>query len=152
MKHLIAALLLSITGLAQAADVSVTIGGQIQPGVYGSITIGDARPQLYYAQPQVVYAPPRGVVYEPLYLYVPPGHRQNWRKHCYRYNACNRPVYFVQDSWYEQHREQVQVRPVIVERPVVVQQPPIVVREDRRDDRHHGHGHDHGKHRGHDRD
>ena len=30
----------------------------------------------------------------------PPGHAKKWSKHCSAYNACNRPVYFVQDSWY----------------------------------------------------
>ena len=42
----------------------------------------------------------RIVVYQPVYLRVPPGHEKNWRKHCQRYNACGRPVYFVQDTWY----------------------------------------------------
>ena len=31
---------------------------------------------------------------------VPPGHARNWRKHCHKYDACGRPAYFVQDSWY----------------------------------------------------
>ena len=37
---------------------------------------------------------------QPVYLWVPPGHQKNWRKHCGRYDACGRPVYFVQDNWY----------------------------------------------------
>ena len=56
-------------------------------------------PQLVYARP-VVIQQPVGVVYQPVYLRVPPGHEKNWRKHCQRYNACGRPVYFVQDTWY----------------------------------------------------
>jgi hypothetical protein len=35
----------------------------------------------------------------PVYLYVPPGHQKNWAKHCSRYDACGRPVYFVKESW-----------------------------------------------------
>ena len=41
------------------------------------------------------------VSHEPVYLWVPPGHQKNWRKHCARYQACGMPVYFVQDGWYQ---------------------------------------------------
>lgn len=83
---------------ATAADVgvSITIG---QPGFYGQIDIGNTRPQLIYPQPMIierVAAPP-----PPLYLRVPPGHEKNWAKHCAKYNACGRPVYFVSGDWYE---------------------------------------------------
>jgi len=40
---------------------------------------------------------------EPVYMWVPPGHRKNWRKHCGQYHACGVPVYFVQDQWYDQN-------------------------------------------------
>ena len=40
------------------------------------------------------------VVRQPIYLHVPPGHEKKWRKHCREYDACGRPVYFVQDNWY----------------------------------------------------
>jgi hypothetical protein len=98
---------------AHAADVgvSVTVG---QPGFYGRLDIGNyPQPQLIVPQP-VVVAPVRGVVYQPVYLRVPPGHHRDWRKHCHKYDACGRPVYFVQDRWYndvyapkyrERHRE-----------------------------------------------
>lgn len=84
---------------AQAADVgvSVSIG---QPGFYGRLDIGNyPQPQVIYAQP-VVIQPVRGVVHQPVYLRVPPGHSRDWRKHCHKYDACGRPVYFVQDRWY----------------------------------------------------
>ena len=101
MKHvLLGAALVALSGTALAAtnvDVSVNIG---QPGFYGHIDIGGMPPpQLVYARP-VVIQQPVGVVYQPVYLRVPPGHEKNWRKHCQRYNACGRPVYFVQDTWY----------------------------------------------------
>lgn len=100
-----AALALAHSGGAAAADVGVSV--QIsQPGVYGRIDIGRfPQPQVVVAQPVVIVrpvvlqqAPP-----QPVYMWVPPGHRQNWRKHCGQYNACGVPVYFVQDQWYGEH-------------------------------------------------
>jgi hypothetical protein len=70
-------------------------------------------------------------------MWVPPGHRKNWRKHCGQYNACGVPVYFVRDEWYGQH-----VRPHQENRG------PEQGRDDRRDERR-GDGKGHGK--GHDR-
>jgi hypothetical protein len=106
--------IVSFGNTAHAADVgvSVTVG---HPGFYGRIDISD----YPYPQPRVIYRQPRVIerVYierEPIYLRVPPGHARNWRKHCYKYNACDERVYFVQDSWYnreyvphyrEYHRE-----------------------------------------------
>lgn len=81
-----------------AADVavSVSIG---QPGYYGRIDIGDfPQPQLVYAEPVIVQR--AAAVPGPVYLVVPPGHAKHWDKHCARYQACGRPVYFVQQSWY----------------------------------------------------
>jgi hypothetical protein len=93
------------TPWARATDVGVSV--QIsQPGVYGRIDIGRfPQPQVVVPQPVIIArpvvvapAPP-----EPVYLWVPPGHRKNWRKHCGRYGACGVPVYFVQDGWYGEH-------------------------------------------------
>lgn len=36
-------------------------------------------------------------------MWVPPGHRRNWARHCHRYRACGVPVYFVRDEWYDRH-------------------------------------------------
>ena len=85
---------------ASAADVgvSVTVG---DPGFYGRIDIGNApRPLLVYPTPVVIAPAPRRVVQQPVYLRVPPGHAKHWAKHCARYDACGRPVYFVQENWY----------------------------------------------------
>jgi uncharacterized protein YcfJ len=74
-----------------------------QPGFYGRIDIGNLPPpQLVYAQPVVIQAVPVGVVQQPIYLHVPPGHAKHWGKHCHRYNACGQPVYFVRDAWYNE--------------------------------------------------
>lgn len=106
MKALVTAafvLTSAFAGSAQAADVGVSV--QIsQPGVYGRIDIGRfPQPQVVVAQPVIITrpvvvapAPP-----EPVYLWVPPGHRKDWRKHCGKYNACGVPVYFVRDDWYD---------------------------------------------------
>jgi hypothetical protein len=99
-RFLIAALFAAAATPAFAADVGVSISVG-QPGFYGRIDIGDFPPPvLVYPQPVVVQPAPPGIVHEPIYLRVPPGHAKHWRKYCHRYNACGRPVYFVQDRWY----------------------------------------------------
>lgn len=108
MKKIFALLLAvaAITSVHAETSVGVSIGIN-QPGVYGRINIGDVpRPALVYAQP-VIIAPP-AVAYErrPIYLYVPPVHQQDWRRHCGRYNACGQPVYFVQDQWVRERYQQ----------------------------------------------
>ncbi|OWQ88624.1 hypothetical protein CDN99_16415 [Roseateles aquatilis] len=102
MKTLLLGGALAVSALAapavsQAADVgvSVSIG---EPGFYGQINIGNARPDLIYAQPVIierVRTPP-----PPIYLRVPLGYERNWSRYCGRYGACGRPVYFVRDNWY----------------------------------------------------
>jgi len=99
-RYVFSLLLAAATLPAFAADVgvSVTVG---QPGFYGRIDIGNAPPPvLIYPQPviiQKVYVPQPP---PPLYLHVPPGHAQKWSKHCHKYDACSRPVYFVKEDWY----------------------------------------------------
>jgi hypothetical protein len=118
--------LVAVMPLAHAQNVSVTatITGEIVPGVYGHVVLGNRPPPpLVYAQPvvavPVVVAEP--VPMEPIYLHVPPGHAKHWRKHCHEYDACNRPVYFVRSAEYEPG-----------------------YRPDRRHEREHGHHRDHG--------
>ena len=131
------AALAALPTAAQAADIGVSIGFS-QPGIYGRVDIG-RYPQPVLIAPQPVYVG-RPVYREPVYLWVPPEHRRDWRHHCRAYGACGAPVYFVEDGWYRQH---------------------VVVRRDRddwRDDDRRGHGHGHGRGhgnghgRGHDRD
>ena len=107
MKHTLwvmasLAALLNAPGIATAADVgvSVTVG---QPGFYGRIDVGNVpQPVLIYPQPLIIQPAPVAIARQPIYMRVPPGHAKNWGKHCGRYNACGQPVYFVQDSWYNQ--------------------------------------------------
>ena len=105
-NHLLCAAVLAATaGAAGATDVGVSV--QIsQPGVYGRIDIGRfPQPQVIVAQPVVVVAPPVVVArpVQPVYVWVPQGHRKHWSKHCHDYNACGVPVYFVRHDWYHEH-------------------------------------------------
>jgi hypothetical protein len=86
-----------------AGDVSASIGIS-QPGFYGQINIGDTpRPAVIYAQPVWIERPRKVVYVEPVYMHIPPGHEKNWAKHCGKYGACGRPVYFVREDWYQTH-------------------------------------------------
>lgn len=102
IKNFLLASTVAVTAAAApafAADVGVSVSVG-QPGFYGRIDIGDfPQPNLVYPEPIVIHRPV-GVVYEPLYLHVPPGHAKRWSYYCGRYDACGRPVYFVQDNWY----------------------------------------------------
>jgi hypothetical protein len=92
-----------VAASAQAGDINfgVTITGEVMPGVYGHVVVGNAPPPpVVYARPTVIMPPPPGVVVEPIYLHVPPEHAHHWREHCHEYHACNRPVYFVRSAEY----------------------------------------------------
>lgn len=99
---------LVLAASASATDVGVSV--QIsQPGVYGRVDIGRfPQPAVVVPQPVLIATPPpRAVVVaqpvQPVYMWVPPGHRKNWRRHCRDYGACGVPVYFVRHDWYDQH-------------------------------------------------
>lgn len=115
-------------------SVGVSIG-VYQPGVYGRIDIGNfPQPRVIYPQPVIITQTPVAVYQQPVYLYVPPGHQKNWGKHCYRYNACGQPVYFVQEDWVRERYDERRGD------------------DDRRDvhGKGHGKGRDKKKHGGHD--
>jgi|ERR1700730_4739254 len=133
--------------VARAGDLGIQIilSGQVAPGIYGQVQIGNnSPPPLVYAQPMLIVpqeAPP-----PPVYLHVPPGHARNWRRYCREYNACNRPVYFVRSAEYEPDYERRRYDDE---------------HRHERDDEHrherdgeHDHGHDHerGDGHGHDHD
>jgi hypothetical protein len=116
---------------AHATDVNVgvSIAGEVSPGVYGRVDIGNTRPQIVYSAPVVIMKQPRPVA--PVYMHVPPGHAKNWSKHCHKYNACSQPVYFVKSAEYDSG--------------------PRGKKRDRDDDHgdHHGRGHGRGHGRDH---
>ena len=101
MKRLLfVAALAAATAPVLGADVGVSISIG-QPGFYGRIDIGNfPQPMVIYPQPVIIQPSPVAMYQYPIYLHVPPGHAKDWRKHCGRYNACGQPVYFVQESWY----------------------------------------------------
>ena len=97
-KLLIAAMILTASAGAMAQNLSLQLG---QTGYYGSIDLGNLnRPPVIYQQPMIIQQMPQYLNAPPIYMRVPPGHAKKWSKHCAAYNACGRPVYFVQDSWY----------------------------------------------------
>ncbi len=107
--------LAAASGLASAASWTTIVA----PGVYGRVPIGGyvEPPQVYSDQPIIAIAqallgtqqgyqqPP--AYYQqyqqqpPVYLWVPEYQRSHWAQSCNSYNACNVPVYFVQDRWYQ---------------------------------------------------
>ncbi len=100
MKRLLIAAALAATSASAFAQVGVSVV-VAQPGVFGRIDIGNfPQPQIIYPQPVIIQ--PVAVAPQPIYMNVPPGHAKKWRKHCYKYNACGVPVYFVQPTWYQQ--------------------------------------------------
>lgn len=89
---------------AQAQDVRVgaVITGEVVPGVYGQVQIGERPPPpVVYAQPMIAEPAPAAQALAPIYLHVPPEHARHWHQHCREYRACNRPVYFVRSAEYE---------------------------------------------------
>lgn len=100
MKKLLLAAVLAVTAAsgAVAQNIRIPLG---DTGYFGQIDMGNlGRPPVIYQEPQIVQRVPNYERLEPTYMRVPPGHAKKWSKHCAKYNACNRPVYFVQDSWY----------------------------------------------------
>jgi hypothetical protein len=90
------------SGVGHAGDLNIRIilAGQIAPGVYGQVDLGDeAPPPLVYAEPVLIVRVATPL--PPVYLYVPPRHARNWGRYCRQYNACSRPVYFVLSPEYQ---------------------------------------------------
>jgi hypothetical protein len=124
---------------AHAAEVGVSISIS-QPGVYGRVDIGQfPQPAVVVSRPVIIRQAPVAVAVEPVYLWVPPGHRKHWGRHCGEYRACNVPVYFVRDDWYRHHVAEPHRRDHDDHDRGYEQ-------EERRGDDHHGHGHDDHEH------
>ena len=123
---LAAGLILAVPAFAADVGVSIQIS---QPGVYGRVDISRfPQPRVIVAQPIFVQRPTVIVQRpDPVYLWVPPGHRKNWKKHCRHYGACGVPVYFVRDDWYDSNVRRAELRD---DR-----------RDDRREDRYDDRGH-----------
>lgn len=87
-----------------AVQVGVSVTGEVAPGVYGRVDVGNMAPPVYYPQPMIISRPVHYVPVAPIYMNVPPGHARHWAKHCGRYHACNRPVYFVRTREYDAYQ------------------------------------------------
>lgn len=85
----------------QAVQVGVSVTGEVAPGVYGRVDVGNVAPPVFYPQPLIITRQPNYVPVAPIYLNVPPGHARNWARYCGRYQACYRPVYFVRTREYD---------------------------------------------------
>ncbi len=81
---------------ALAAGVTVQVG---EPGYYGRLELGDA-PKPVLISPNPIVIERQHVVEQPTYVFVPADQRNDWANYCARYEACGRPVYFVEERWY----------------------------------------------------
>jgi hypothetical protein len=104
---------------AQARDVSISVQGQIQPGVYGQIQVGQPAVRVYqqpvYREPVYVYqdyAPqyaPQTVYVQTVLVQAPKKHRKHWKKYCHHYGACQQRVQFVEVDYRPRQYEKVYV-------------------------------------------
>ncbi len=84
---LLAGLLASASVPASAASLGVSVGFN-QPGLHGTIHVGDFyRPRVTYARPVVVYPQPVVIGYQPVYGYGGYRGRGHWKqerhhRHC----------------------------------------------------------------------
>lgn len=103
MKRFLAVLALAVAStsvLATNVGVSVTVG---DPGYRGRIDIINfPSPQLLFPEPIIIEAAPAGVVRQPVYVRVPATEARQWRKYCKKCKSCGQPVYFVQETRYNE--------------------------------------------------
>jgi hypothetical protein len=84
-----------------AHRVHLILPGEVAPGVYGRVDVGDGpQPPLLNLRPVTVVRTHRRKALEPVYLHVPPAHAAKWSRYCYKYRACHLPVFFVRSSEY----------------------------------------------------
>lgn len=109
-RGLAAAGLLVVAALPAQAQpyVNVTIGGAFAPGVYGQIVLGNnPPPPVFNAVPVIVGPPVVGA--SVMYIYASDDEYRDWARHCARYGACGRPVYFVRadrgDPWWNRRND-----------------------------------------------
>lgn len=74
---------------------NLTSGAPLRTGVYGRIQVHGAPPPLISATPVIAQQALGPVHAQPWYFYLPAGQVRKWSVYCRRYNACERPVYFV---------------------------------------------------------
>lgn len=89
----------SVAPVMAEVSVSVTLG---EPEYYGRIELDEGyyRPRLVNDRPVVLDQRYRNMA--PIYVRAPRDQHSDWRQHCAKYDACERPVFFVRDEWYTQ--------------------------------------------------
>ncbi len=101
------ALTIPLQSLADDLGIKVILEKEISPGVYGRVELGnDSHPETYYPHPTLIISDSRYAKARPVYLHVPPGHAKHWGKHCKKYKACDRPVYFIRSSEYDSYERE----------------------------------------------
>lgn len=101
-RGILALILATSTVHADDLGINVVLEGEIKPGVYGRVELGkDSHPDLVYREPRIILVEEH-MDRHPVYLHVPPGHAKHWDKHCKKYHACSRPVYFVMSDEYRE--------------------------------------------------
>ena len=98
MKYTILALLGTIctliTVVAQSTDT-------VDVGIYGRLDLKEfPKPELINARPVLIDRSSKHASIKPIYVHVPPGHEWHWHRHCYDYDLCATPVWFVSESWF----------------------------------------------------
>lgn len=97
----VAVVLFSLTCAQARTHVNVNLNfGDV--GYFGVIPpMSGYTPRVWNTNPVVaVGAAIAGVA--AIYLNVPNAHRKDWKRYCGQYNACDKPVHFVQGNWYRQ--------------------------------------------------
>ncbi len=105
---LAATLGLAGSAVAHAADVNISLHGQVVPGLHGHIRVGEPERTVIYHEPVRVYHQPvyhhpttevryypAPVYVQPIIIHAPKQHRRHWKKHCHAYHACGSQVQFV---------------------------------------------------------
>lgn len=146
----LASLLLLPIATAKASDlgVNVILSGELRPGLYGQVELGNGpRPAMVYDYPVVVREERVYRYAEPVYLHVPPAYISNWSHHCGYYHACGRHVYFVRSVEYDNYYRDPHHHHYDMPRRYRVVDRRHDEHHDHYQDRHDHHHRDHGRHR-----
>jgi hypothetical protein len=101
-----ALMMLGMSSAYAGGNIGIQLGisGEVAPGVYGNVIIGDRHPNFVYPEPIIIRETRE--VREPIYLHVPPEHARHWDRYCENYHACDRRVFFVRSSEYRDFRDE----------------------------------------------
>lgn len=92
-----AALMLGSAAANASTQINISIGDSGYWGVLPALT--GYRPEVWNNSPIVAIGTAVAGL-SAIYLNVPDAERHDWKNHCRKYDACNRPVHFVKNDWY----------------------------------------------------